>query len=172
MLMRLMLKLTLAVAVVCLCAAAQEVQLSPVKGGIQFSVPAQQAYQLMPGETKRPVLSVECLQHKGKKGGHLVLFSPGGIVASDQASGGSGAGIVLTVNGKKLASAWTVFGDTDSYIYAGATDADRVQFLRSLLGSIVTIEFRPFLTGTPTTATFDLSNLAEAIRAHPECGAE
>ena len=55
----------------------QEVHVSRSKDSVSLSVVAQHPYQLLSGEGKMPVLSVECI-HKGKKSGHLVKFSPGG----------------------------------------------------------------------------------------------
>jgi hypothetical protein len=151
---------------------AQDVQVAPTKGGIMLSVSAQHSYQLMPGETKLPSLSVECV-HKGKHLGHLVLFSPGGMVASEGGLNSQGPQpLVLTANGKKLASSWVPFGDTDTYAYFAHSEEERVQFMESLLGSIVSIQFKPFLTGTPTTATFDLTKLREAGNKQPECSAQ
>ena len=170
MLMGLAFKLSAAVALLFLAvlASAQEVQVAAVKGGVMLSVPAQHSYQLMPGQTALPTLSVECL-HKGKNVGHLVLFSPGGPVAVGE-KGAPGESFVFTVNGKKLETAWVPYGDSDTYAYVAPSDAGRVQFLHALLGTTVTVEFHPFLTGTQTTATFDLSKLGEALHARAECG--
>ncbi len=155
-----------------LLCSGQEVQVSPVKGGVMLSVSAQHSYQLMPGDTKLPTLSVECL-HKGKKGSHLLIFSPGGMVGENNEAGGKGGqSFVLTVNGKKQASTWATFGAPDTFVYFGKTEPERAQFLQSLLGSTVTFEFKPFLTGTPATATFDLSQLREAMNKQSECSGE
>jgi len=166
------------VAVLCLaalCHAQEEVEVAPVKGGVVLIVSAQKSYQLMPGETKLPSFMVECL-HKGKHGAgsHLVLFSPGGAVAND--SGALGAqsehAFVMTVNGKKRATAWVSYGDTDTFAYAAKSDEERMQFLQSLLGSTVSIQFKPFLTGTPTTATFDLTKMRDALEHQSECSGQ
>lgn len=153
--------------------SAQEVQVSPVKGGVLLSVSAQHSYQLMPGETKLPTLGVECI-HKGKKSSHLVIFSPGGSVVGgdDDAGAKGGQAFVITINGKKQASAWTRYGDAESYANVAHTEPERMQFLQSLLGATVSIDFKPFLTGTPTTATFDLSNLRDAMNKQVECSGE
>jgi len=153
-------------------ALGQEVQVHSTKGGLVLSVHAQQAYQLMPGETKLPMLSVECL-HKGNKASHVVLFVPGGPVAdesSDDASGKAEQVFPVTVNGKKVMTSWVLYGDTSSYAYFGKTEPERVQFLELLLSSpSVSIAFKPFLTGTPTTTVFDLTKLRETLQSHPEC---
>jgi hypothetical protein len=167
-------KLSAIVAGLCLSVltSAQEVQVSPVKGGVMLSVSAQRSYQLMPGDSKLPVLSVECL-HKGKKGSHLVIFAPGGMVGDNNEAGGKGEqSFVLTVNGKKQASTWATYGQPDTFVYLGKTEPERAQFLQSLLGSTVTFEFKPFLTGTPASATFDLSQLREALNKQSECSGE
>ena len=169
MLMRFALKLSFTVAILFVSAYAQEVEVKAVKGGVILSVSAQQSYQLMPGETKLPTFSVECV-HKGKKAGHLVLFSPGGMVVSDAEGDTKGAqSFVLAINGKKRATSWVSYGDTDTYAYFARTDEERMQFLQSLLGSVVSIQFKPFLTGTPATATFDLTKLRDAVQQQSEC---
>ncbi len=168
-------KLLIAAIVLCCSVAsfAQEVQVNQVKGGIALSVSAQKSYQLMPGESKLPVLSVECL-HKGKKSSHLVIFSPGGSVVGDDmdASAKGGQAFVITINGKKQTSTWMRYGDAESYANVARTEPERMQFLQSLLGSTVSIDFKLFLTGTPTTATFDLSKLRDAMNKQSECSGE
>ncbi len=169
------LKLSATLAVLCLAALgnAQEVQIAPVKGGVMLSVSAEHSYQLMPGETKLPVLGVECI-HKGKKSSHLVIFSPGGSVVGgdDDAGAKGGQAFLITIDGKKRSSSWTRYGDAESYANVARTEQERLQFLQSLLGSMVSIEFKPFLTGTPTTATFDLSKLREAMNKQSECSGD
>jgi hypothetical protein len=152
-------------------AVAQEVSVSPTKGGIALSVSAQKSYELMPGETKVPILSIECL-HKGSKTSHLVVFLPGGTVADD--SGGTSTqaeeAFVVTVNGTKQVTSWATYGENDGYAYVGKTETERLQFMDSLLASpTVSIEFKPFLTGTPTTTVFDLSKMREAMNKQPMC---
>ena len=45
-----------------------------------------------------------------------------------------------------------------------------MKFLQSLLSSVtVSIEFKPFLTGVPTTSVFDLSKLRDEMAKYPEC---
>lgn len=168
-------RISVTVAALCLAALsnAQEVQVSPVKGGVMLSVSAEHPYQLMPGETKLPVLGVECI-HKGKKSSHLVIFSPGGSVVGgdDDAGAKGGQAFLITINGKKQPSFWTRYGDAESYANVARTEQERMQFLQSLLGSTVSIEFKPFLTGTPTTTTFDLSKLRDAMNKQSECSGE
>ena len=169
-------KLLIAAIVLCCSFAsfAQEVQVNQVKGGIALSVSAQKPYQLMPGETKLPVLSLECL-HKGKKSSHLVVFLPGGAVVDDasESSAKGGQLFVVTMDGKKQPTPWVPYGDTTSFAYFGKTDAERLQFIHALLGSaMVSIEFKPFLTGAATTSVFDLSKLREEMNKYPECSAQ
>ena len=152
---------------------AQEVQVNPTKGGISLSVSAQKPYELMPGETKVAILSVECL-HKGNKSSHLVVFLPGGSVADD--SGGNSAQSTqvfeVTVKGAKKATSWTTYGDNNGYAYLGKTEPERLEFIDALLSSpTFSIEFKPFLTGTPTTSVFDLSKMREAMNKQPTCSA-
>ena len=154
-----------------LLCSGQEVQVSSVKGGVRLSVSAQHSYQLMPGDTKLPVLSVECL-HKGKHGSHLLIFSAGGMVGDNSDPGKTEQSFVLTINGKKQASTWATYGQPDTFVQFGKTEPERAQFLQSLLGFTVTFEFKPFLTGTPATATFDLSQLREAMNKQSECSGE
>src|SRR5690242_2206893 len=87
------------------CAAQEEVTVSHIKGGIVMSIPAQKAYQLMPGEEKTPTLAVECLLHKDKKGSHLVLFMPGGTLATE-APGDTSLRLVLTFDGTRHVTPW------------------------------------------------------------------
>ena len=89
-----------------------------------------------------------------------------------EASAKGSQSFVLTINGRKQATAWMRYGDGDSYANVARTEPERMQFLQSLLGSTVSIEFKPFLTGTLTTATFDLSKLGDAISHQAECGGQ
>jgi hypothetical protein len=152
-------------------AIAQEVSVSPTKGGIVLSVSAQKSYELMPGETKVPILSMECL-HKGSKMSHLVVFLPGGMVADDSGSTSTQAeeSFVVTINGTKHVTSWATYGDNNGYAYVGKTEPERLQFIELLLASpTVSIQFKPFLTGTPTTTTFDLSQMREAMSKQAAC---
>ena len=162
-----------AVVVCALSCWGQEVEVNPTKGGIALSVSAQQAYQLMPGESKQPVLSIECL-HKGSKVSHLVMFQPGGMVAENTADLSANAAtqiMPVTINGKKHTIPWAQYGDASTYAYAGKTDAERMEFIEMLLSSpTVSIEFKPFLTGTNTTAVFNVSKLHDEMNRHAECG--
>jgi hypothetical protein len=149
----------------------QEVQVAPAKGGITLSVPAEGAYELMPGETKLPVLSLECL-HKSKKSAHLLIFAPGGEV-SQRLSANAPESFVIKVNGTKQASIWTPYGDASSFAYAAKTETERMQFIQSVLNSgTVSFDFRPFLTGVATTAVFNVSKLREEVNKHPECSTQ
>ena len=173
MLMPIGIKFFAALAVLCLAATsgAQEVQVNATKGGIVLSVPSEKPYELMAGENKTPTLSVECL-HKGKKASHLLMFAPGGSVVDEASdSGAKGAQtFVIILNGKKLVTPWVQYGETGNYAYAGKTDPERLEFIHTVLSApTVSVEFKPFLTGTPTTSTFDVSKLREALSAQSAC---
>ncbi|MGA2905981.1 MAG: hypothetical protein ABSD98_19310, partial [Candidatus Korobacteraceae bacterium] len=61
-------------------------------------------------------------------------------------------------------------GDAVTYAYFGKTEAERLEFIQSVSSSgTVSIEFKPFLTGSPTTSIFDLSKLRDAMDKYPEC---
>jgi len=151
----------------------QEVQVAPAKGGIALSVSAEKPYQLMPGETKLPILSLQCL-HKNKKGAHVLIFMPGGEVGDPQPAGGKGGEpFVVKVNGTQRASMWVPYQDTSSYVYFARSDAERMQFIEAVLNAgTISFDFKPFLTGVATTAVFDLSKLREEVNKHPECSAQ
>ena len=149
----------------------QTVHTVPVKGGVVLSVFAQKPYSMMPGEQKLPQMGVECT-HKGKKASHMVIFSPGGSVVADDAEGGAKAGqnFDMTIDGNKQATTWTSYGDTGTFAYSAKTEPERLQFMHTLLNSnTVSIEFKPFLTGTSTTSVFDLSGLRDAVQKRPDC---
>lgn len=154
---------------------AQEVHVSHGKDSVSLSVVARQPYQLLSGEGKMPVLSVECI-HKGKKSGHVLKFSPGGSLAEDNFEVDAKPGQMtfnMTIAGTKEGTPWAPYGDTVTFAYLAKTDADRLQFIQSLLNSgMVSIEFNPFLTGVPTTSVFDLSKLRDEIGKYPECAAK
>ena len=152
---------------------SQEVHVSRGKNTVVLSVSAQKKYQLMSGEEKLPELSVECA-HKGKKTGHNVIFSPGGTMVEDTDGDRKGAQLIfnMTICGTKQATGWVSYGDTVTYAYFANSDVERVKFIESLLNSgKVSIEFKPFLTGTPTTSVFDLSKLRDEMDKAPECAA-
>jgi hypothetical protein len=152
----------------------QEVQVAPAKGGITLSVSADKPYQLMPGETKLPVLSLECL-HKNKKTAHVLIFQPGGEVGDNSQATGvkGGESFEVKVNGTKQASKWVPYQDTSSFAYFAKTDAERMQFIQSVLNAgTISFDFKPFLTGVATTAVFDVSKLRDEVPKHPECSAE
>jgi hypothetical protein len=162
----------IAIVVWSLLCTGQEVHVARGKGSVALSVAAQQPYQLLSGEGKIPVLSVEC-SHKGKKSGHLLKFLPGGSLVEDNSDINAKGGHVIfnvTMGGTTQATAWLDYGDTVSFVYFSKSDAERWKFIQSLLNSgVVSIEFKPFLTGTPATSTFDLSKLREEISQYPEC---
>ena len=151
----------------------QEVHVSRGKDTVVLSVPAQKTYQLMSGEQKLPTLSVECA-HKGKKTGHNVKFMPGGTLVGDlevDAKGGQRT-FTMTIGGIKEITDWVGYGDAVTFSYFAKTDAERLKFIESLLNSgKVSIEFKPFLTGAPTSSVFDLSRLREEMDKSPECAA-
>src|ERR1700733_8788533 len=64
--------------------SGQDVHTEPVKDGVNLSISAQQSYEIIAGEKKRPTLSIQCSQNqKGTKVVHLVMFSAGGSLAED-----------------------------------------------------------------------------------------
>ena len=67
-------------------------------------------------------------------------------------------------------TAWVPYGDTVTFTYFGKNEPERLKFIQSLLSSgVVSIEFKPFLTGVPTTSVFDLSKLRDEMDKYPEC---
>jgi hypothetical protein len=149
----------------------QEVNVSRGKDTVVLSVSAQKPYPLLTGQEKLPVLSMECA-HKGKKTGHNIVFSAGGALVEDTDMDAKGAQQIfnVTIGGTTQKAGWVPYGDTITYAYFAKTDAERVKFIQSLLNSgKVSIEFKPFLTGAPTTSVFDLSKLRDAMGKSPEC---
>ena len=162
-----------AVALCALTAVPQDVHVTSEHGIVTLSVAAQTPYTLMAtGQPKTPVLTVSC-QQKGKKTGHSITFSPGGILTEQQYSTfGSSTSLLLTVKlgGQKLSTNWVAYGSVETFAYYGKTEQERLAFLHALLNAPnVTIEFTPFLTGGPTSSTFDLSELRSEFDRHLEC---
>lgn len=151
----------------------QEVIVSRGKDTVVLSVSAQKPYQLMSGEQKLPTLSVECTQ-KGKKTAHLLKFLPAGTLAGDleaDAKGGPRT-FTMTIGGTKQITTWVGYGDAVTFSYFAKTDAERLQFIQSLLNAgKASIEFKPFLSGASTTSVFDLSKLRAEMDKYPECAA-
>ncbi|MFZ0311325.1 MAG: hypothetical protein WAL85_01340 [Candidatus Korobacteraceae bacterium] len=151
---------------------AQEMHVSQGKGIVVLSVWALKPYQLMSGEEVVPIFAVDCIQ-KGKKISHLLKFLPGGLLVEESSdiSAKSGESVFsMTINGTKQITEWTS-SDPSTFVYDAKTDADRVNFIQSLLNSgSVSIEFKPFLNGATTTSKFDLGKLREEMAKHPECG--
>jgi hypothetical protein len=154
---------------------AQQVEVSAGKGGvITLAVAAQKTYQIIAGQNRTPVLTFECA-HKGKKGGHLVIFSPGGeMLLGNESQGLSAASapqtLTVTINGKAETTIWAPYGDVASFTYYGKTEPERIQFIHELLSAgMVSIEFKPFVTGIKIKSTFDLSQLREEFNKHAEC---
>jgi hypothetical protein len=151
----------------------QGVHVTSNKGVVTLSVMAQKPYTLIAsGQTKTPVLSVVC-QQKGKKTVHAITFSPGGILTDQEYSTfGSSASLVLVMNigGHEQSATWVSQGNLQSFDYVGKTEPQRTQFLHVLLSvPTISIDFTPFLTGTPTSSTFDLTELRTEFDKHPEC---
>jgi hypothetical protein len=153
-------------------AYAQDVDVSAIKNGVSMTVEAQKTYHMMAGEDKIPTLAVHCVR-KGNKGGHLIVFSPGG----EMLLGGTGLNaasapqsLSVTINGKTQATTWAPYGDVASFTYYGKTEPERVDFIHSVLDAgTVTIEFKPFLTGEKIKAVFDVTKLREEYNKHSEC---
>jgi hypothetical protein len=155
-----------------LLSLGQEVHVSQGKSSVALSVLAQKPYPWISGEQKTPILSVECAL-KGKKTLHLLKFSPGGALVEDgpevTAKGGQ-LPFMMTIGGTRQVESWIPYGDAISYAYYGKTEPERVKFLQLVLSSgIISIDFKPFLTGVPTTSSFDLSKLRDEMAKYPEC---
>lgn len=151
----------------------QELQVSHGNGTVALSVAALKPYSIMSGEEKIPMLTVECA-HKGKKTGHVLIFTAAGVLVEDTDMGAKGAQLMLnmTVGGTKQKTGWVPYGDTITYAYFAKTDAERLKFIQSLLNAgKVSIEFKPFLTAAPTTSVFDLSKVRDEMDKAPECAA-
>jgi hypothetical protein len=149
----------------------QEVHVSRGNGTVALSVAAQKPYSLATGQEKLPTLTVECV-HKGKKTGHTIAFSAGGALVEDTDMDAKGAQQIfkMTIGGTTQTTGWVPYGDTITYAYFAKTDAERVKFIQALLNSgKVSVEFKPFLTGAPTTSVFDLSKLRAEMDKSPEC---
>src|SRR5271165_2733002 len=125
-------------------AYAQQVEVSAVKGGVTLAVSAQKGYQIIAGQDRIPTLTLECIR-KGKKGGHLLIFSPGGeMLLSSTGLNAITApqSLAVTINGKTETTVWAPYGDVASFTYYGKTEPERIQFIHSLLSAgMVTIEF-------------------------------
>ena len=148
----------------------QDVHVTSDKGVITLSVMAQKPY--VSGQAKTPVLSVVC-QQKGKKIAHVITLAPGGILTEQEYSSfGNSASLVLemTIGGHKQSVTWVSHANLQSFDYFGRTELERIRFLQTLLSvPTVSIDFTPFLTGTPTSSTFDLTGLRTEFDKHPEC---
>ncbi len=153
----------------------QEVKVTPGKDSVALSVSAQKAYDILASEKKVPVLSVQC-SLKGKKTGHMVIFTAGGALEESDAESGAKNGAVtlhMMVGGKEQATDWIPYNDPTTYAYYGKTEPERAAFLQLLLSApSASINFTPFLTGAPATAVFDLSKLRDEVNSHPECVAK
>jgi hypothetical protein len=164
--------LSVTVALSSLTALTQEVHVTSEHGVVTLSVAAQRSYTLATGQSKIPVLAVNC-QQKGKKTGHTITFSAGGVLTEQEYSPfGSSSSLVLPVKlgGQQLSTHWVAYGNVETYAYYGKTEPERLTFLHELLnGPSMTVEFTPFLTGVPTSSTFDLSELRLEFDRHPEC---
>jgi hypothetical protein len=151
----------------------QDVHVASDNGVITLSVMAQKPYSvLVSGQAKTPVLSVVC-QQKGKKIAHAITFSPGDILTEQEYSSfGNSASLVLvmSIGGHKQSTTWVSHSNLQSFDYVGKTEPERIQFLQALLNvSTASIDFTPFLTGAPTSSTFDLTGLRAEFDKHPEC---
>lgn len=154
-------------------AIAQAVHVTSEKGMVMLSVAAQKPYMLMgTSQPKTPVLTVTC-QQKGRKTGHSVTFLPGGILTEQEYSTfGSSASLALVAHlGEQTFSTnWVAYGNVETFTYYGKTEQERVAFLHALLKEpSLTLEFTPFLTGVPTSTTFQLTELRAEYERHTEC---
>jgi hypothetical protein len=173
-------KLLVLVTTVVGCAilsAGQDVRTSPVKGGVNVSITANQPYEVMSGEKKRAVLSVECTQNqKATKVMHLVMFSAGENVAEDNAETKPKNGeihLTTMLGGNKETTNWIPYGDAVTYAFYGKTEPERAKFLQLLLASpTFSVEFTPFLTGNIMRSDFDIVKLKAEVIQHAECTAK
>src|SRR5262249_39999127 len=126
----------------------------------------------MAGQPKMPVLNISC-QLKGKKAGHVIVFSPGTVLKElEYSTFGNSASLALDVSigDLRLSTNWVAYGNVENFAYYGKTEPERVTFLQTLLGApMMTMQFTPFLTGDLITSTFDLSGLRSEFDKHPEC---
>jgi len=161
-----------AVMLASLIGLGQEVKVTPGKDSVALSVSAQKPYDILSSEKKTPVLSVQC-SLKGKKAGHLVIFTAGGALAEGDAESGTKNGAItlhMMVGGKEEATEWIPYNDPTTYAYYGKTEPERAAFLQLLLSApTASVKFTPFLTGATATSVFDLSKLREEVSSHPEC---
>ncbi len=148
---------------------AQQVHVTQLKDHVELSITAQQPYQLMAGQPKLPVLTVECAQ-KGKKAGHIVLLQPGTALAEDSDKGGLQVITVILDDHPPAETDWMPYGDSATFAYYGKTEAERLSFVQLLENSkSLAVEFKPFLTGTPVTSHFALDKLGNEISKQPQC---
>lgn len=151
----------------------QDVHVTSDNGVTTLSLMAQQPYGLIySGHAKTPVLGVVC-QQKGKKIVHAITYSPGGIVTEQEYSAwGNSASLVLemTIGEHRQPTTWVSHSNFQSFDYVGKTEPERIHFLQALLSvPTVSVEFTPFLTGIPTSSTFNLAGLQAEFAKHPEC---
>ena len=156
----------------------QDVQVTSEKGVTTLSVRAQKAYDSR--KTKTPMLSVVC-QQKGKNVVHAITFSPEGTLTEQEYSTyGNSTSLVLemTIGESKQRTNWVYqnfenFKPTPGFHgfdYLGKTEPERVQLLQAMLSvPTISIAFTPFLTGVPTSSTFDMTGLRTEFDKHPEC---
>ena len=155
-------------------ASAQEVRVTPGKNGsISLTLAAQQSYSIMTNQKVSPTLSIICAV-KNKKGGHLITFTANGMLTEGDIGTtprNGEIGLTMVINGNKQDTPWIPYTDVATFAYYGKTEPERAEFLKLILTSpTITFEFTPFLTGTPVTATFDLSKLRQEVYHRPECG--
>jgi len=152
---------------------AQDVHVSEGKGGsLVLSVAAEKSYDLVTGEKRRPVLSVQCAV-KGKKNLHLVMFSAQGTFSSDNPEAmpkNQAMTFDIEMGGVKETTTWIPYGDAITFAYYGKTEPERAKFLQHLMAAqTLSVEFTPFLTGVPLKSTFDLAKLHDAVNGHSQC---
>jgi len=157
---------------------AQDVEVTSEKGSTLLSVKAQKAYES--GKPKTPVLSVMC-QQKGKKIVHAIKFSPEGTLTEQEYStfgNSTSLELEMTIGAQKQRTNWVYqnfenFQSTHGFHgfdYVGKTEPERIQLLQAMLAvPTVSIAFTPFLTGIPTSSTFDMTGLRAEVDKHPEC---
>lgn len=171
---RVMKLLWLGVLIFCsLLALAQEVEITPGKGSVGLKITATKTYHWLTTEEAKPTLTLECAR-KGNKGGHLLLFSPGGAIseATQEMTPRNGAlTLTMKIGNTKQATTWIPYTDTETFAYYGKTEPERLQFIQSMLNyPTVLFQFTPFLTGQVVTSEFDITKLRDEAAKHPECG--
>jgi len=148
------------------------VEITPGKNSVGLTITANKSYNLLPTEEKQSTLTLMCAL-KGKKAGHLLLFSPGSEISEDDPESEPRSGqltLKVKIGGTKQVTSWIPYGSKATFAYYGKTEPERLKFIQDLLASpTISFQFKPYLTGQAVTAEFDLSQLRDEAAKHPEC---